>query len=133
MTTGDALGRMDTDPDADAAPDTDPDTDQDTSELARAVIKELDTGTVIDDKIVVSRRGLTALMGAGLGAGALSMLGVEEATAQTAAGAVGTSSEPVDVFAAGNGTVELDADVTSTSVSGGFEITIDGDTYQFNK
>jgi hypothetical protein len=133
MTTGDALGRMDTDPDADAAPDTDPDTDQDTSELARAVIKELDTGTVIDDKIVVSRRGLTALIGAGLGAGALSMLGVDKATAQQAAGQVGTSSSPVDVFAAGNGTVELDADVTSTSVSGGFEITIDGDTYQFNK
>jgi len=114
-----------------ADPDDDPDTD--TSELARAVIKELDTGTVVEDKIVVSRRGLTALIGAGLGTGALSMLGVEKASAQQAAGQVGTASSPVDVFAAGNGTVELEGDVTSTSVSGGFEITIDGDTYQFNK
>jgi len=127
-----ALGRMDSDTDADAAPDTD-DADPDTSELARAVIKELDTGTVVEDKIVVSRRGLTALIGAGLGAGALATLGIDEASAQTAAGAVGTSSEPVDVFAAGGGNIELDADVTSQSVSGGFEITIDGDTYQFNK
>jgi len=113
------------------ADETDP--DPDTSELAREVIKELDTGTVVDDKIVVSRRGLTALMGAGLGAGALSMLGVDKATAQTAAGQVGTSSDPVDVFANGNGTVELEGDVTSTSVTGGFELTVDGDTYQFNK
>jgi len=118
-------------PPARMADETDP--DPDTSELAREVIKELDTGTVVDDKIVVSRRGLTALMGAGLGAGALSMLGVDKATAQTAAGQVGTSSDPVDVFANGNGTVELEGDVTSTSVTGGFELTVDGDTYQFNK
>jgi hypothetical protein len=45
---------------------------------------------------------------------------------------VGTSSEPVDLYAAGGGNVELDADVTSTSVSGGYELTVDGDTYQFN-
>jgi len=98
MTTGDALGRMDSDTDTDADPDTD-DPDTDTTELAREVIKELDTGTVVDDKIVVSRRGLTALMGAGLGAGALSMLGVDKATAQQAAGQVGTSSDPIDVEA----------------------------------
>jgi hypothetical protein len=114
------------------AADTDTD-DPDTEALAEAVVAELDTGTVVDDKIVVSRRGLTALIGAGLGAGALSMLGVDKATAQTAAGQVGTSSEPVDVFAAGNGTVELEGDVASTSVTGGFELTVDGDTYQFNK
>jgi len=125
-----ALGRMDSD--TDATPDTD-DADPDTSELAREVIKELDTGTVVDDKIVVSRRGLTALIGAGLGTGALATLGIDKASAQTAAGAVGTSSEPVDVFAAGNGNVELEGDVSSTSVTGGFELTVDGDTYQFNK
>jgi hypothetical protein len=124
ITTGAPPARM--------AADTDTD-DPDTEALAEAVVAELDTGTVVDDKIVVSRRGLTALIGAGLGAGALSMLGVDKATAQTAAGQVGTSSEPVDVFAAGNGTVELEGDVASTSVTGGFELTVDGDTYQFNK
>jgi len=40
--------------------------DPDTEALAEAVVAELDTGTVVDDKIVVSRRGLTALIGAGL-------------------------------------------------------------------
>jgi len=92
MTTGDDAGRM-ADPD-----DTDTD-DPDTEALAEAVVAELDTGTVVDDKIVVSRRGLTALIGAGLGAGALSMLGVDKASAQTAAGQVGTNSDPVDVEA----------------------------------
>jgi len=74
-------------------------TDPDTEALAEAVVAELDTGTVVDDKIVVSRRGLTALIGAGLGGGALAMLGVDEATAQQAAGQVGTDAEPVDVEA----------------------------------
>ena len=81
------------------AADTDATDDPDTEALAEAVVAELDTGTVVDDKIVVSRRGLTALIGAGLGAGALSMLGVDKATAQTAAGQVGTSSDPIDVEA----------------------------------
>jgi len=112
------------------AADTD---DTDTSDLAREVVQELDTGTVIDDKIIVSKRGLLTLIGSGLSVGALLTLGVDETQAQTAAGQVGTSSEPVDLYAAGNGNVELDADVTSTSVSGGYELTVDGDTYQFNE
>jgi len=41
------------------AADTDTD-DPDTEALAEAVVAELDTGTVVDDKIVVSRRGLSA-------------------------------------------------------------------------
>jgi hypothetical protein len=124
------------------SPDDDTDTDAlaaavadelDTEALAREAVTELDTGTTVGDKILISKRGLGALVAGGLSVGALATLGVDEATAQQAAGQVGTSSEPVDVFAAGNGTVELDADVTSQSVTGGFEVTIDGDTYQFNK
>jgi len=116
MITGDALGRMDSD--TDAAPDTDdPDTGQDTSELARAVINELDTGTVVEDKIVVSRRGLTALIGAGLGTGALSMLGVDKASAQQAAGQVGTASSPVDLEA---------NTITFPNLSDSYEIQKDG-------
>jgi len=124
------------------APDDDTDTDAlaaevaaelDAEAIAREAVTELDTGTTVGDKILISKRGLGALVAGGLSLGALATLGVDEATAQQAAGQVGTSSEPVDVFAAGGGTVELDGDVTSTSVSGGFELTIDGDTYQFNK
>jgi len=134
MTTGDPATRM-----ADAPDDTDTDAlaaevaaELDAEAIAREAVTELDTGTTIGDKILISKRGLGALVAGGLSVGALGMLGVDEATAQQAAGQVGTSSEPVDVFATGNN-VELDGDVTSTSVSGGFEITIDGDTYQFNK
>jgi hypothetical protein len=104
----------------------------DAEAIAREAVTQMDTGTTIGDKILISKRGLGALVAGGLSVGALATLGVDEATAQQAAGQVGTSSEPVDVFATGNN-VELDGDVTSTSVSGGFEITIDGDTYQFNK
>jgi len=134
MTTGDAATRMadapddDTDTDALAA-EVAAELDADTSELARAVIKELDTGTVVEDKIVVSRRGLTALIGAGLGTGALSMLGVEKASAQTAAGQVGTSSEPVDIEAAtitaSNSITENGQDVVS-SPDDDYEIVKDG-------
>jgi len=46
---------------------------------------------------------------------------------------VETLCKHVDVFASGNGNVQLDGDVTSTSVSGGYDLTIDGVTYQFNK
>jgi len=101
-----ALRRMDSDID-----DTDADTD--TSELAAAVadeldseaiareaVTELDTGTTVGDKILISRRGLGALVAGGLSVGALATLGVDEATAQQAAGQVGTSSSPVDVEAA---------------------------------
>jgi len=105
----------------------------DTEAIAREAVTQMDTGTTIGDKILISRRGLGALVAGGLSVGALATLGVDEATAQQAAGQVGTSSEPVDLYAAGNGNVELDADVTSTSVSGGYELTVDGDTYQFNE
>jgi len=76
------------------------DSDADISELARQVVDELDPGSTIGDKIVLSRRQLVAIAGGGLSAGALATLGVSEAEAQTAAGQVGTSTEPVDVQAA---------------------------------
>jgi len=44
---------------------------------------------------------------------------------------LGASGNTVDVFASGNGNVQLDGDVTSTSVTGGYDLTIDGDTYEF--
>jgi hypothetical protein len=73
--------------------------DTDTAALAEQVIEELDPGTVIEDKVILSKRQLIAIAGSGLGAGALAAIGADEATAQSAAGQVGTSSEPVDVEA----------------------------------
>ena len=133
------------------APDseTDRDADQpdDMSALAREVVRELDPGTVIDDKVVLSRRQALGVASGALSLGAIAGWGSEEASAQ-AAGQVGTDSEPVDVEAhtatvanelvdaAGvshTGALADASDVTSTSVSGGYELTINGDTYQFNE
>ena len=77
----------------------DTDSDPNVSKLAREVIDELDSGRY-GDKFVFNRRQVIALAGAGLSVGALTTLGVDEATAQEAVGQVGTASEPVDVEAA---------------------------------
>jgi hypothetical protein len=77
-------------------PADDPDTD--TSDLAREVIKELDPGTVIDDKLILSRRQALAIATGTVSASAL--LGFATGTAEAdASGQVGTSSDPVEVFA----------------------------------
>lgn len=135
----------------------DRDDDSDVSELAQQVIRELDPGTVIDDKVLLSRRQVLGLATGTLSLGALATAGADSASAQSV-GSIGTSSErvdvfaqtldvagtldvaqlgasgtPVDVFASGNGNVQLDGDATSTSVTGGYDLTIDGDTYQFNQ
>ena len=77
----------------------DSDNGRDVSKLAREVIDELDSGRY-GDKFVFNRRQVIALAGAGLSVGALTTLGVDDATAQEAVGQVGTASEPVDVEAA---------------------------------
>jgi len=76
-----------------------PDSQPDVSELAREVVDELDPGSKIGDKFILSRRQLVGIAAGGLSVGALTTLGVDQAAAQEAAGAVGTESEPVDVFA----------------------------------
>jgi len=86
----------------------DSDSGRDVSTLAREVIDELDSGRY-GDKFVFTRRQVIALAGAGLSVGALTTLGVDEATAQEAVGQVGTESDPVDVKAA-----NVDANSVST-------------------
>lgn len=74
------------------------DTDRDVSELAQEVIQELDPGTVIDDRVILSRRQAIGLATGALSIGALTGVGAESASAQ-AAGQVGTESSPVDLEA----------------------------------
>ena len=132
-------------------------TDDDVSDTTKQVIAELDPGTVIEDMVLLSRRQVLGLATGTLSVGALASWGAGDASAQSV-GSIGTDTErvdvfaqsldvagpldvaqlgasgtTVDVFASGNGNVQLDGDVTSTSVTGGFELTIDGDTYQFNQ
>jgi len=110
------------------------------------VIQELDPGTVIDDRVILSRRQAIGLATGALSLGALTGVGAESASAQ-AAGQVGTSTDPVDVEAytaavqndlvdasgtSHTGELADASDVTSTSTASGYEITIDGDTYEFN-
>ena len=106
-------------------------------------------------RLMPSRRQTVAglgLLGAGVGAGRLST----EAARAEAAGQVGTDTDPVDVkgydvraansIEDASGTSHtgelaevsdledyLEDFVTSTSTASGYEIDIDGDTYQFNE
>ncbi len=67
-----------------------------------------------------------------MSAGALLAAGAGETQAAEGVGSVGTESEPNDVWASDDdGNVLLDTEVTSTSVTDGYEITIMGDTYEF--
>jgi hypothetical protein len=72
--------------------------DADRKALASDVAEELDTGRY-GDRFVLSRRQLLSIAGGSAGVAGLTALGVDPATAQSAAGQVGTSSEPVDVEA----------------------------------
>ena len=72
--------------------------DDERSALAAEVARELDTGRY-GERFVLSRRQLLSIAGGAGGVAALTALGVDPAAAQSAAGQVGTSSEPVDVEA----------------------------------
>jgi len=85
-------------PDEDDEPD-DSETEQDVSELARSVVQELEPGTMIEDKLILSRRQALAIATGTLSASALLGFATGTADAQSAAGQVGTASQPVDVEA----------------------------------
>jgi hypothetical protein len=68
----------------------------DIERVADAVKDQLRPGDQIGDLVVVSRRQLIAFATGAAGVGALAQFGISEAQAQSAAGQVGTSAEPVD-------------------------------------
>jgi hypothetical protein len=95
------------------AADTDPATD--TSDLARQVIAELDPGTIVDDKIIISRRMAILVATGTISAGALLGYGTGTASADVV-GQVGTQQDRVDVFA---GDVDLNTIDGNNVVSSG--------------
>ena len=121
----------------------------DIERVADEVKEQLQPGDQIGDLVVVSRRQLIAFATGAAGVGALAQFGISEAQAQEAAGQVGTSSERVDVegfdVTAANSLTDAagtthsgelaDAGDTasSTSTASGYELTVAGDTYQFNE
>lgn len=81
--------------------------------LAEQVVQKLDPGTVIDNKIILTRRQLAAVAAGTLSVGALLSAGAGEASADTAGG-IGSEDDPIDaelasvngggVVSAGDGT-----------------------------
>ena len=101
----------------------DTDDDRDVSALTREVIGDLEPGTIIDDRVIRSKHQAAAIM-----AGGVSLAGVLGATAGSASaesgGVLGSDDEPIDASLGNFG---------SESTDDGYEITIDGDTYQINE
>ena len=101
----------------------DSDSDPDVSTLAREVLADLEPGTIIDDRVILSKHQAAAIMVGG--ASLAGVLGVTAGSASAQSGAVlGSDDEPIDATL-GNFSSEATAD--------GYEITIDGDTYQINE
>ena len=101
----------------------DTDDDRDVSKLAREVLAELDPGTIIDDRVILSKHQAAAIMVGG--ASLAGVLGVTAGTASAQSGGdrLGSDEEPIDATLGNFG---------SESTADGYEITIDGDTYQIN-
>ena len=101
----------------------DTDSDPDVSKLAREVLADLEPGTIIDDRVILSKHQAAAIM-----VGGASLAGVLGVTAGTASaqsgGTLGSDEEPIDATLGNYG---------SESTADGYEITIDGDTYQINE
>jgi len=80
--------------------DAESETEQDVSELARSVVQELEPGTMVEDKLILSRRQALAIATGTVSASALIGSATRTAEAQSAAGQVGTKNNPVDIEAA---------------------------------
>ena len=94
-----------------------------TDDLAQDVLDQLDPGTIIADRVILSKQQAAAIMGGGLTLAGV--LGVSAGSASAESdGVLGSDDEPIDATL-GNFASEATAD--------GYELTIDGDTYQINE
>jgi len=92
-------------------------TDDELDDLASKLAPRLPTGSYGDKVVLPRRKLLAAVGGGGVGLGLLAKLGIDPATAQSAAGQVGTSSSPEDVNAY-NLDVQAGAEFNGTDLSG---------------
>ena len=94
-----------------------------TDDLTAQVLADLEPGSVIDDRVILSKRQAVVVMGGGVSLAAV--LGVTAGSASAESGGVlGSDDEPIDASLGNFG---------SESTDDGYEITIDGDTYQINE
>lgn len=102
--------------------------DDERAQLAADLAAELEPGRY-GNQFLLSRRQLLSLAGGSAGVAGLVALGVDPATAQSAAGQVGTSSEPVDVFAYDldvQGALQRDLDAGGQAITNVGSLSTDG-------
>lgn len=97
--------------------------DPDPEALAEQVIQEVDPGTVIDDRVILSKRQIALVLATPATLAGVLGLASGRATAQSG-GEFGTQSEPLDADLGNYG---------STDTASGWEITIEGETFQVNE
>lgn len=100
---------------------------EDRKALAKDLAAELDTGRY-GNRFVLSRRQLLSIAGGSAGVAGLTALGVDPATAQSAAGQVGTQSSPEDVFAYNldvQGTLQRDLDAGGQAIENAGSVSTD--------
>ena len=95
-----------------------------TDDLTERVLDELDPGTVINDRVILSKHQAVAVMTGGVTLAAVLGVTAGAASAESSESVLGTDEEPIDATL-GNFGSEQTAD--------GYEITIEGDTYQINE
>ena len=100
------------------------DESDDYSDTTRQVLAEMDPGSVIGDKVILSQAQVAAVIGGGVTLAGVLGVGAGRASAQSEVGKLGSESEPIDADLGNYG---------STSTASGYEFTIEGDTFQVNE
>jgi len=91
------------------------------SDTTRQVLADLDPGTVIGDKLILSTSQAAAVIGGGATLVGVLGLGAGRASAQSDPAKLGSAENPIDADLGNYG---------STSTADGYEFTIDGNTFE---
>jgi len=97
--------------------------DDDIEQLTAAVAARLEPGTVINDRVILSKSQAVAIMAGGATLAGVLGLSAGSASAQSG-GQLGSADAPIDAELGNYG---------ATSTADGYEITIEGDTFQLNE
>ena len=88
---------------------------------AQQVLAEMDPGSVIGDKVILSHAQVAAVIGGGVTLAGVLGVGAGRVSAQSEVGKLGSESEPIDADLGNYG---------STSTASGYEFTIEGETFE---
>jgi len=91
------------------------------SDTTRQVLAELDPGTAIGDKIILSQAQVAAVIGGVVTLGGVLGVGAGRASAQSDPAKLGSAENPIDADLGNYG---------STSTADGYEFTIEGETFE---